>query len=504
MKKDIMIPLSSRRTLLKGLPASLAGLAVISPFWDRLIRRAQAATTQQRLLVWHVPDGLPPEWFFPAAAGPLTIRSDRSNDFTSTNFSTAIPAADQPTFLQQPIASYSANTTIVNGISNPGTADHVLSTQSVLTGDAVTSSNKGTSVSLDVLMSEVNQTKNHVIPVLRTGLYGAAISYVGTRDLCRPRNNGNKWIEPSWLPVTDARIMLDAVGATAAPATTTTTTGPSPAALKSTSRLAGLGAVKSRVAAMKCTAGTPAAQRLDAYIAQVASLEAAESQVRPVSTSPFKVMISGTDSAVTAAQSKADWTGYEVTAHYIIELMVTALALDYCPAVTVQWAASGRNHVSGSKLTDPRYSFIPNLEVTGAGEHGLAHPQNADFLNGSISGTQATRDRIRIRRWFFGQMKVLLDRLSSIPDGTGTLFDSTTLLHTSEYGGPNANSAAGQHSNRNLPYMTVAGSKTPFKGGQSLKVSRNHGDYLLTLAQGFGSTAKTMGVGTAIIDGILK
>jgi hypothetical protein len=122
----------------------------------------------------------------------------------------------------------------------------------------------------------------------------------------------------------------------------------------------------------------------------------------------------------------------------------------------------------------------------------------------NISGAQSTRDRVRIRRWFFDQMKVVLDRLSAIPDGTGTLFDHTTLLHTSEFGGPNSNSAAGQHSNRNLPYMTVAGSQTPFKGGQSLKVTRSHGDYLLTLAKGFGSTVTTMGVGTSTIDGILK
>jgi hypothetical protein len=503
MKRETMIPISSRRTFIKGLPAGLAGLSVLSPFWDRLISRAAAATAsgQQRLLVWHVPDGLPPEWFFPSAAGALTIRTDRSSDFTGTSFSTAIPAADQPTFLLQPIASYAANTTIIIGISNPGSGDHVLSTQSVLTGDAVTASDKGTSVSLDVLMSEVNKTNNHPIPVLRTGLYGAAISYTGTRDLCRPRNNGNKWIEPSWQPVTDARIMLDAVGATAP----TTATGTSAATLKKTSRLAGLGVVKARVDAMKCAMGTPAAQRLEAYIAQVATLEATENQMARVVT-PFKVAISGTDAAVTAAQSKSDWTGYQVTAAYLLELVITAFALDYCPAVTLQWAASGRNHISGNSLTDPRYSFIPNLEVQGAGEHALAHPQNSAFIDAgyNISGAQSTRDRIRIRRWFFEQMKVLLDRLSSIPDGTGTLFDHTTLLHTSEFGGPYSNSAGGQHSNRNLPYMTVSGSQTPFKGGQSLKVNDNHGNYLLTLAKGFGSPATTMGIGTKTIDGILK
>jgi hypothetical protein len=187
----------------------------------------------------------------------------------------------------------------------------VLSTQSCLTGEAVTAGKTGTSVSLDVLMSEVNKTSNHVIPVLRTGLYGSSISYTGTRD--------------------------------------------------------------------------------------------------------------------------------------------------------------------------------------------LFHRRGLQYLRRAVHARSRAHPALVLR-----SDEGLLDRLSAIPDGTGTLFDHTTLLHTSEFGGPNSNSAAGQHSNRNLPYMTAAGSQTPFKGGQSLKVTRSHGDYLLTLAKGFGSMATTMGVGTSTIDGILK
>ena len=172
-----------------------------------------------------------------------------------------------PTFLLQPIAGYAGRTLMVKGLNNPGAADHTYSTQSCLTGDAVKSGAAGTSVSLDVLMSEANLTKNHALPVFRTGVYGSRTSYTGTRDLCRPRNNGNKWIEPSWQPTTDARALLDAVAGTGTGST------PNAAALRSASRLAVLGSVKSRVEALRCAAGTPAAQRLEAYIAEVARLE---------------------------------------------------------------------------------------------------------------------------------------------------------------------------------------------------------------------------------------
>src|SRR5688572_21243910 len=172
--KAAPVRLVSRRSFVRGLPAGLAGLTIVTPFWDRLISRAVAQTvSQQRLLVWYVPDGLVSEWFWPAQAGALTIRSDRTNDLAGTTFNTAVPSADVPTFLLQPIAGYAARTLMVKGLNNPGAADHTYSTQSCLTGDAVKNGAAGTSVSLDVLMSEANLTKNHVLPVLRTGVYGS-------------------------------------------------------------------------------------------------------------------------------------------------------------------------------------------------------------------------------------------------------------------------------------------------------------------------------------------
>jgi hypothetical protein len=494
------VPLLSRRSFVRGLPAGLAGLGIVTPLWDRLIRRAVAQTvSQQRLLVWYVPDGLVSEWFWPAQAGALTIRSDRTNDLSGTTFNTAVPSADVPTFLLQPIAGYAARTLMVKGVNNPGAADHAFSTQSCLTGDAVKSGAAGTSVSLDVLMSEANLTQSHALPVLRTGVYGSRTSYTGTRDLCRPRNNGNKWIEPSWQPTTDARALLDAVAGAGTGST------PNAAALRTASRLAVLGSVKSRVEALRCAAGTPAAQRLEAYIAEVARLESLENQMRPTMPMPFSPTINPNDATVKAAQS--DISRIADVAPFLRELVVTAFALDYAPAVTLQWGASGTNQISGNKLVDYRYDFMPNIEYKGAGEHGLAHPEDGAFIDAGhrISAAVSTRDRVRIRRWYFDQMKQLLDRLAAVPDGAGTLLDHTTILHVSEFGGPRANSTADQHSNKNLPYMLVAGAQTPFKTGQALFVNnRTHGDFLLTLAQGFGSTATTMGVGTSRIDGILR
>jgi hypothetical protein len=79
------------------------------------------------------------------------------------------------------------------------------------------------------------------------------------------------------------------------------------------------------------------------------------------------------------------------------------------------------------------------------------------------------------------------------------------VLYASEYGGPNANSTAAQHSNRNLPYMIVGGNNSPFRLGHGMNVdNRSHGDYLFTLAKGFGSSVTNVGRGSRVIDGILK
>jgi hypothetical protein len=483
----------SRRSFVRGLPLGLAGLTATSALWSRLIRRAVAQEAGvQRLIVWYTADGTVPEWFWPQAAGTLAIRSDRATDLSGQDFNTSIASGDRPTFILQPISSYANRTLLVKGASNPGENDHAPAVQSCLTGEAVEGDDTGSSPSLDVLMAEVHANDTHAEPVLRTGVYGNRVSYGGTRDVSRPR--GRDFVEPSWQPIADARRVLDAVGGDPME--------PGPDTMvRTASRLAVLGSVRDRVEALRCAAGTPAADRLAAYLEEVARLERLETDMRP--TDPGGPLVDPNDAAVQAAQG--DISELPVVAPFVRDLAVTALALGYSPAVTIQWGASGENKISNGQLTDYRYDFLPDLEYRGAGDHGLAHPEDGAFQDAGhrITAAVSTRDRMRIQRWFYGQLAQMLDRLASIPDGTGTLLDTTTILCVSEFGGPNANSTAAQHSPRNLPYVVIAGSGTPFRTGQYLTVDRTHGDYLLTLARGFGSQEASMGVGSSTIDEML-
>lgn len=508
-----MIPLSSRRTFIKGLPLGLAGLAASSTFWDRLISRAAAQeVTQKRLLVWFVPDGLVPEWFWHDTAGPLTIRADRAQDaeLSGASFNTAIPKTDWPTFVQQPLAPYSSRILMAKGINNAGTADHVTSIQSVLTGEEVGTKGEAGGPSIDVVMAEANKTPRHIVPVLRTGVYVRQTKLTGAGAPFRERN-ASAFIEPSSSPTTDARVVLDAVSGRATGGMSTPMPGtPNAGELKSKTRIAALGAVKARVEALRCAAGSTAAKRLEAYIADVARLEQLETMASGpggVATSPFSISptLNPNDSATKT--NEGDIRHLPDVAPFLRELAVTALALDYAPAVTVQWGATGVNKISGNTLTDYRYDFLPNLEYKGAGEHGLAHPEDTKFKDAGhdITAAVSTRDRVRIRRWLFNQLRLVLDRLAETQDGSGSLLDNTTILYASEFGGPNANNPGGQHSNRNLPYMLIGGKSSPFNLGQGLLLDgRSHGDFLYTVAKGLGSSAANVGKGTSTIDGILK
>jgi hypothetical protein len=488
--------LVSRRSFVRGLPLGLAGLAMTSPFWSRLIRRAMAQEANvQRLLVWYMADGTVPEWFWPSQPGSLQIRSDRTNDLSGNDFNQAIAEADRPTFLLQPVAAYADRMLLVRGISSPGQGDHAPAVRSCMTGEALSGEDTGSAPSLDTVMADVHFQATHVEPVLRTGVYGNRVSYNGTRDVSRPA--GGDFIEPSWQPVSDARRVLDAVGGLSIPG--------QDSSQRAASRLAMLGAVQSRVEALRCTAGTAAAQRLEAYIEEVARLEAIEIEMQTSGpTEPLDPLIDPNDAAVSEAES--DIRGLPIVAPFVRDLAVTALALGYAPAVTLQWGASGENKIDGGELTDYRYDFLPDLEYPGAGDHGLAHPEDGAFQDAghNITADVSTRDRVRIRRWYFDELKLLLDRLASVPDGAGSLLDSTTVLCVSEFGGPRANSTADQHSTANLPYIIVGGASCPFSTGQFLELEASHGDYLLTLARGFGSDIPAMGIGSTALDGMLR
>lgn len=512
----------SRRAFVGGIPAGLLAAAAGSPLWSRLISRAAVPPGEapQCFITIYTADGTIPDWFWPASTGALQIPDDRLTDLSGTSFNTTVPAGDRPTFLQQPIAPYAANTLMVRGLDG-GEADHAPAVQTVLTG------NPNGGDSLDTFVSYANEQAWNFARILRLGVYGNQVSYNGAWSPCR---DGGNWVTPSWQPVSDAQQVLNAIGGelpivgggssgggVVVEPDPQPDPGPGPpdaTTARRMSRVAAFGAVRERLTKLRCAAGSQAAARAEAYLEEISKLEAVEQQlladqpapppppddppppVEPPSDlgEPFTIDPNPNDPALLSAQNSL--AQLPAMLPFMTDLSVAALATGYTQTITQLWGASGSNKIDNGNLVDYRYDQIPHIEYLGAGDHALAHPGDGAFMDAghTITAEVSTRDRVRIQRFFYAELRNLLDRLSGIPYGDGTLFDYTTVMVCSEFAGCPSNSYAGQHDTLNLPMLVVAGDHTPFQTGKFMDVGGGQlMSFLSTMAAAYGAD---MGGGT--------
>lgn len=163
----------------------------------------------------------------------------------------------------------------------------------------------------------------------------------------------------------------------------------------------------------------------------------------------------------------------------ILEIAALALWTDSTRVVTVMTA-------HGFSRLD--YGFIEG--VTGD-HHGISHhkdlPDTIEQYN-------------RISHWFMEQFAWFLDRLKALPDGTGTLLDSTLLLYGSGMKDGNG------HSPADLPVVVAGGRNGPLKMGQVIRTTAGTplANLLLTLAQGLGMELSSLNdVSTGPIDALV-
>lgn len=468
----------SRRNLLSRLPSGLAGAALSSPLWSRLISKAHAGPLgHQNLLVWHTPDGVVPEFFWPERTGAMNIRGDRLSDFSGNNFTSrnVIPENERGDLVLQPLSQYSDNILMVGGLrSNLSAVDHSEATGTILTGR-----NDEDYVSIDAYFGESYSDGLHVEPVLRLGMFpDTGYTHKLSTDL------SGRYRSPSWQPVQDAGQVLGAVGGELPGG------GGGQVNVRKQSRLASLGMVRQRVDALRCVAGSEAAYKLESYISELERLEQVESRIRE--DTGVSVTLDPDDPDFNSAQNRGNLVQM---GPFMSDLIVTSLALDYAPAVTVHWSTTGTNGVRDC------WDSIPFLENRGAGPHGLAHPNDDAYRNVTSGGS--ARDRIRLDTFFNQQLADIVGRLQSIPQGGGSMFDFTTILMVSEFGGPNMNGGE-QHSINNLPFMIIAGDETPFRTGQYIRPDVRNNVALNTMARGLRLNTNSMGGTSSIIPEMLK
>ena len=162
----------------------------------------------------------------------------------------------------------------------------------------------------------------------------------------------------------------------------------------------------------------------------------------------------------------------------IMDIMVAGLACDRSRVGTIMWGGAAQNTVFKSLGLDQVH-------------HSYTHPVTAFNLSAieKISG------------WFAERFYDLIDRMSKIPEGNGTLLDNTLILWVSEHSNENTGK---EHERTNIPCITAGSCGGAINTGRLFDYSssrRGHGDMYATAAQAMGfSDVNTFGFDIVDLD----
>ena len=437
----------TRRAFLGG-----AGAMVALPFFESLLPTRWARTETgpapsgptKRMLFYYVPNGIHMASWTPKDVGA---------EFTFP-------------LILEPLAPYQSEITVLSGISNmpahpDGPGDHAAGTGSFLTG-AHCFKTEGddikNGISIDqAIANEIGE--GYKFPSVQLGLEGG--SSVGGCDSgysCAYSRNIS-WSGPA-TPVpkmVNPQLVFDRFfGGNDAKATQ------AEIARRQKYRKSVLDYVVGDVGSLEGRLGTSDQLKLDEYLHGVRELE---KQIEAAASAP----------QCEAPTYPGPDLNFAEHAKIMTDLMVVAFQCDMTPMVTFMLAnaASGRS-----------YSF---LDVTG-GHHDISHHQNdpANFAKLEI-----------IDRWEVEQFAYLVQRLSEVQDGEGTLLDSTLLFFSSEVADGN------KHEHRNLPILLAGRGGGAVSSGRHVKYEGEPpiANLFISLAAAMGVSLATFGdEGTGPID----
>jgi len=136
--------------------------------------------------------------------------------------------------------------------------------------------------------------------------------------------------------------------------------------------------------------------------------------------------------------------------------------------------------------------YFPWLGITGPGiefptrhKHDIAHRPGVNNV-----------DKINTEKWFMSQLAYLLDKLSAVPEGNGTMLDNTVVMWLNSL-----NSGFG-HTVLKLPIVIAAGANMGIRTGRLMELNKvAHNQVLAALANAVG--VPMTGWGDARFPGVL-
>ncbi|MBX7101312.1 MAG: DUF1552 domain-containing protein [Myxococcaceae bacterium] len=177
----------------------------------------------------------------------------------------------------------------------------------------------------------------------------------------------------------------------------------------------------------------------------------------------------GLTPALGAFQDGNDWSlgNHPQTMRAMQDLVVMALACDLTRVAVLQFACA---------QSGPAPSWAAN---TSEDQHGITHALDQPSMQ------DAQR---KISTWYAAQLAALIAALKKVPEGSGTLFDSTAIVWFTEMA-----DAAG-HTMEDLPIVMAGAMGGALRTGQLVNANhRSQADLWLALAQGFGLSRQSFG-----------
>jgi hypothetical protein len=156
-----------------------------------------------------------------------------------------------------------------------------------------------------------------------------------------------------------------------------------------------------------------------------------------------------------------DGTRMGLIADLHTDVAVHALACDLTRVVTLKWNQTVNEVVMSEAGTNKTC-------------HGASHENGIDF--------------VKVKAWYMKQMAKLIQTLKATPDGSGTLLDSTLIVHGSCMG------RGDWHNHDNMPFIVAGGAAGGITGGRSLGYDKvPHNKLLVSVAQYMGLNISTFG-----------
>jgi hypothetical protein len=433
----------SRRTLLRGA----GGIAIGLPFLEIMSRtdRAQAgsSTIPQRLVVFFTPNG--------------NIRENWKPTGTETDFTLSTILA--------PLAPFQKNLVVLDGVDNEAAKhgvgdDHMRGMGTMLTGTELLPGTTqggccepaglagGISVDQSIAQKIGATTKFKSVELgvqaKSSGTVWGYTSYSGSNQPLPPENNPANVF---------SRVFAD-VGA-----------DQSALARIAAERRSVLDAVSASYSSLSPKLGATDKQKLDLHLSQIRDLETRLTATSDVGASCAK------PAAPTLQYNNND--KFPDVGKLQMDLMVMALACDLTRVATIQW----ENSVGGT-----RFSWLG----MDRGHHDMSHDgdDNADTVS----------KLTQINVWYSQQLYYLMNAMSLIKEGTGTMLDHTLIFWVNELSRGNV------HSHPNMPFVLAGGTAAapqPITMGRFLQYPDSptvkHNDLMVSLLNIFGIPDKTFG-----------